>query len=390
MVLSFTKVGLAPATFTVDVTKWLIGLSQFVAMSMQPVAASEKICPIDGGRVADLGSGASVTILPGTSLVCADGSSYQGNVTVSLAVIDAKDPQALEAMPGDFSAVDVSGAPVQLESFGALWVGLCGEKGETLQVSEAASQGLEMELFSEVRVRFERLGAPPTMWEFDAGSGKWKQDATGVLEVDGVVLPQAGVDPYSVRPTPDRGNVVTAVANANAKGKAKAKLGKRDEAHSLNFYDFLEGAPTWTPEAYKTFFGRPVPKRSFKMKDVRRGGYWNCDAAYITTFLCGRVLDAHGAPVLQANVWSVGKDYQGASPRSGVDVDGGFTVLSQCLSKVDVMVLLPGDSEPRRFKFGVFETGPPGESISLGTLRVTADKQFFDLKPEDEEIARNE
>merc|ERR1712224_677756 len=97
-------------------------------------------------------------------------------------------------------------------------------------------------------------------------------------------------------------------------------------------YDFLDGAETWTPEAYAKFFGRPV-KRSFKLSAIKRAGYWNCDSPYVTTFLHGCLVDREGKPVQKANIWSVGTNYAGASPRAGVGMDGGFSIMAQCLAK---------------------------------------------------------
>lgn len=367
LVLSFSKEGFAPCSVPLPET----GAST-VEVEMQAVAATGRVDPTAGGEVVDPESGASVTLAPGTSLVHADGSPYAGEVFVSLAVIDATDAKSLATMPGDFSAVDVRGQPAQLESFGAVWVGLEGSRGGKLQLLEG-SPGLTMELPSQVPVNFARLNVPPTLWEFNDTTGKWQQDANVDLAVDGINLPRAGVDPAKVRPS-GRGNIEQVVKPRKiGKAKGKAKMGAKDEFHRMNFDDFLEGAETWTPEAFQKVF--QPPKRRFQLKNIPRAGYWNCDAVYITTFLTGVVVDANGVPVRVANVWSVGRDYAGASPRSGLGEGGHFSIVAQCRCKIDVYVLLPGAGDvaakPVRLCFGPFETNEPGESKSLGVLDLS-------------------
>lgn len=119
--------------------------------------------------------------------------------------------------------------------------------------------------------------------------------------------------------------------------------------------------------------GGPV-KREVKLTNIRREGYWNCDRAYFTCFVAGSIADEAGEPVTKANVFSVGRNYSGASPRSALKEKGEFTILAQCQSEIDVIVLIPGDSSgsaPLRFQFGPFQTNPPGDQGHVGILRLS-------------------
>merc|ERR1719387_178317 len=100
----------------------------------------------------------------------------------------------------------------------------------------------------------------------------------------------------------------------------------------------------------------------------------------MTTFLCGCLLDRDGKPVQKANVWTVGTNYAGASPRAGVDIDGGFSIMAQCIAEINVCVLLPGQddgeivSKPVKLHFGPFKTGAPATTQELGQLRLSEGK----------------
>jgi len=347
--------------------------------TLQQVQASGKVDPASGGKVVDEASGASVTLAPGTQLVKADGTPYEGEVNVSLSVIDATDEGSLEAMPGDFSASCVDGAAGQLESFGAMWVGLADDGGSELQLAKG-SQGMELDFRSAAAVNGERTGAWPTLWEFDEATGKWRQDANAQLAVDGVVLPQAGQDPANVPVQRLDGSSVQAeeVPMEFIKGKKKG--------YKRNSYEDVPSM--WTPEQYAKMFGKPTPKE-LKMTNIPRAGYWNCDAPYITTFLRGRVLDEEGNPVAKANVWSAGIDYRGSSPKSSANGEEGFSVLAQQGCSVNLHVLLPGapgpdptkPGPPERFRFGPFKTGPPGESKDVGALRLSKEARYTPPPP---------
>jgi len=261
-----------------------------------------------------------------------------------------------------------------LETFGAMWVGLTGKDGSALELA-TDSKGLGMEFQSSSPVHFERLGAPPTLWEFDQALGKWKQEPIANLAVDGWPLPHPGQDPSTVNLL--QAAKANAPENPRMPGMMKKGLGG-DEYHMLTHHDFLDGSPNWTPEAFTKFFGKPI-KRAFSLTEIPRAGYWNCDAAYITTFLRGCIVDADGAPITKANVWTEGANYSGASPRSGLNESGNFSILAQQKCSVIVVVLLPGSateeteaiSKPIRFRFGPFETGQSGESNELGILNLS-------------------
>jgi len=366
LVLSFCRTGFAPCSLPLAEA----GVSN-VEVDMQQVAVQGIVDPLQGGCLVDPKTGASVTMVAGTRLVQADGSPYTSTAVISLAVIDAMDAASVEAMPGDFSAVDVYGKQAQLETFGAMWVGLEGSGGGKLQLAPG-SPGLTMELLSDAPVNFDRLGVPPALWEFNDATGKWQQDAQVDLAVDGITLPRAGEDPALVTP-PEHRERRERPERPRAKAKGGAKKGGNDEFHQLDFDDFLCGAETWTPEAFSKLFMLPK-QRKFQMRNIPRAGYWNCDNVYVTTFVTGHVLDAAGLPVEVANVWSVGQDYAGASPRSGLGEGGSFSVVAQQGCQISVYVLLPPGTggvaaQPLKLSFGPFATGLPGASKCLGALR---------------------
>lgn len=365
LVLTFNKPGFAPCSLAhAELAN--------VEVQMRHLAVQGIVDTLQGGQVLDPASGASVTLPAGVHLLREDGSTYSGNALMSLAVIDAADPDAVDAMPGDYSAVDIDGNAGLLETFGAMWIGLEAESGGgKLQLAQG-SPGLSTVLPSAVPVHLERLGKPPSLWIFDEATGRWVEDATAELMVDGVPLPRPGEAPkQEAKPqqVPRR-----PIGKARAKGKAGG-----DEYHQMDFNAFSSSAMVLTPEQLAKLF--TAPSRKFQMTNVRPNSYWNCDAIYITVVLSGTLVDASGHPIQEANVWSVGQDYAGASPRAGLGQDGGFGILAQGGCQICVSVFLPAGSSaatavtgstsmPLKLSFGPFATGKPGGSTCLGALKL--------------------
>ena len=122
--LEFRKPGYAPCLARASTPVLLVRLLPADATSTFDVAT--------GGKILHPG-GASLVIAP-SSLCLLDGTPYNGPVTAALSVLDASSPASVAAMPGDFSAVGNGGATGQLETFGAVWIGITGEDGQELTV----------------------------------------------------------------------------------------------------------------------------------------------------------------------------------------------------------------------------------------------------------------
>lgn len=333
-------------------------------------------------------TGASVTLAQGTRLVRTDGSPHEGEAHVCCSVLDVTDPKGLEAMPGDLSAINVDGRAGQLESFGAMYVGLSAIDGERLELSEG-SPGMALSFVSNATATFEHNEPPPSLYVFDELSGKWRQDAAGSLEVEGVVMPSPGSEEVFVK-------AEAAAPVPRPKPKKKGKKGGGDENHATDHFGFVAGAQVWTKADFEKLWGQKMP-RKITLTKVSATGYWNCDRMMETSFVSGQIVDEKGDALSVANVFSKGVRYSGASPRSGLTVNGGFSVLTRCLSQFEVVVLVPvgGDGpaamqeagtraakgqESVRFAFGPFMTGQPGEELKLGALKL---RQAAMVPPED-------
>lgn len=370
LVLSFSKSGFAPCSVALADAE-LANL----AVELRQLAAQGLVDTLQGGQLLDPKSGASVTLPAGVHLLREDGSTYAGNALMSLAVLDATDPEAVDAMPGDYSAVDFEGNAGLLETFGAMWIGLEAEHGGGKLQLAPGSPGLSTELPSAAPVQLERLGRPPSLWIFDEVTGKWVEDTTAELLVDGVPLPRPG-EALKQDAEPQK---------APRKLKAVSKKGARgDEYHQTDFNAFSSKAMVSTPEQLAKLF--TASSRKFQMTNVRPNAYWNCDAIYSTVVLSGTLVDASGHPIQEANVWSVGQDYAGASPRAGLAKDGRFGIVAQGGCQICVNVFLPAGSAaatagtgstqmPLKLSFGPFATGKPGESTCLNILNLGEGRQ---------------
>jgi len=252
----------------------------------------------EGGRLTDSKTGSSAT-LPPDCLCHLDGRAFAGVVSLELAVIDAADPAALAAMPGDFTAemADADGSPTILQSLGAMYVGMQDETGEELVCKPG--EGLVLEMHTGP-LNFNPINAlaAPCVYAFNDATGKWVERPDATLEVN-------GQEP----------------SDAAAEGEEEEPL------------------IAWTKEKFEEAFKSGA---QVTMKGVDRQGWWNCDAPYLACLLRGHFGNADTCA--GGVVWSVGIDYQGRA-RSVVDADGSFGVMAQCRSQVMLEVgLVAGDA----------------------------------------------
>jgi len=178
LLLACSKPGYAPAVVAIALPSEGAAMATVATVTVALLRAESGMVSSQAGGTVTHSSGASVT-LSADSVVCADGSAYDGGkVAVHMSVIDAQDDASLACMPGDFSAVDRAGHHVQLESYGAMWVGLAGEEGEELALR--AESSMRLTLRSTVPINSDKLGVLPSLWQFDEANGKWIGDEDGL------------------------------------------------------------------------------------------------------------------------------------------------------------------------------------------------------------------
>jgi hypothetical protein len=387
-----TVVSHAPHTAPLRVALLRVAVARLVDMSL-------------GGMLTHAASGSAVALPPRSLVYKLTGAPFAGAARVSLAVIDVGDPGALAAMPGDFSATDATGAAAQLRSFGALWVGATdAATGEELEVENSIAGGGDA---GSVEVTLGCVEAPdparcggqvPSMWGFDAGSGKWVQ-TVAPLTVEGRPLPPG---PGQAVAKQSQEQLRAAKAAAAAAGTAgvggvvvepgteRRRVGKKCKGAS----PLLPQPTHWTAESLAAaaaarkgseYVNYLPGNRTAYVQTVRALGWWNCDLAYASVLVTGRVAvsmaagasagtggdgdsNGHGdvggagvpyggipvavaAPAAQAQpsqpcpslspagsgVFCVGKSYAGRAS-SCTDGEGRFKVLAQFGSEVYIEV----------------------------------------------------
>ena len=314
--------------------------------------------------------GTSVTFAP-RSLLSADGSEFEGESLIQLAVIDATDMSQLRSMPGDWTATNARGAAVQLQSFGAAWVRATDESGRELRVNPACAQGVELSIGSTAEVDVDGLAELPSLWSFEQQAGKWRQNNTP-LTVDGQPIIASDIQQLNNAPP------------IKSKGRKKGKKGMRGTR--------LEAVQGWTAADLKEALKR-ASRKNFKAP-VTSLGWWNCDSPLTIVLISGKVFydEAEGAlgasstlltAAKQCSVYAVGGSYHGTCS-TATGEDGTFTVAAQFDATISVEVwragstgwAAPGDAdEPSAlcYKFGPFNTpATPGETLALGELRLDA------------------
>ena len=153
----------------------LIDLRVLTRRAPQPLNASA------GGLVGDRQARVS---FPPASLVDGAGQAVAGDVTVQVTPLDVARDVALA--PGDYSAVDASGADARLETFGMVEVVIRDPAGSPLNLAPDQIAQLAMRLpDGSDRVAGEQIA----LWSFDIDSGRWIEEGacTVTSRDDGLV-----------------------------------------------------------------------------------------------------------------------------------------------------------------------------------------------------------
>lgn len=113
MSVKFSKAGYVP---TFKILRVVAGESNTQNAILLPFETTATISGTSGGTVST-SDGASV-LIPANSLVDQSGTAFTGNATVSLTSFDPSVPEELEAFPGTFQGVDLSGQTVFINTYG--------------------------------------------------------------------------------------------------------------------------------------------------------------------------------------------------------------------------------------------------------------------------------
>jgi hypothetical protein len=124
-----------------------------------------------------LSNGAAVNL--SGSYSNSDGSDYNGNVQVTLHLLNPTDEDMEQQMPGMLLAENLQNEARMLETLGMLAVELRSETGETLNLSEGTTATLTVPLDPETLA-----GAPNEipLWYFDEDNGYWIEEGSATLQ----------------------------------------------------------------------------------------------------------------------------------------------------------------------------------------------------------------
>ncbi len=175
-VVTFSKTGYISVQKLYPVTT---GEATYAAVVMNAVNSAQTITATTGGTVMDVGAtnlSASVTIAA-NSVVDSLGNLYTGTVNVTLT---PQDPTvSLEAFPGNFEGIDLSGETVAFQSFGFLNITLSDASGNALNIASGSSMQMSMQVTAELAASAE---ATIPLWYFDTATSTWIQ--TGIATYD--------------------------------------------------------------------------------------------------------------------------------------------------------------------------------------------------------------
>ncbi len=109
--------------------------------------------------------------LPANITVRADGSPYNGLVSVKAHWYDPADENTITEMPGDLRGIDATGLAVQLTTYGMMAVEITGTSGEELQLKEGMNATMTFPLP-------QNANGPDQipMWHLDEDTGVWIEE----------------------------------------------------------------------------------------------------------------------------------------------------------------------------------------------------------------------
>ncbi|MEO8512026.1 MAG: carboxypeptidase regulatory-like domain-containing protein [Ignavibacteria bacterium] len=149
-------------------------------ITMMPKSVTHTINSTTGGS-ADLTNGSKVEIQPG-SVVKSDGSTYNGQVNMSVKYMDPTDVKFSETVSGgDMMARRSDSTDAVLYSFGIMKVELEGTSGEKLNVTGGKPSTITTTIPAALVAT-----APATipLWYFDENTGLWREEGTATKQGD--------------------------------------------------------------------------------------------------------------------------------------------------------------------------------------------------------------
>ena len=169
-VIKISKTGYADQFITVDLAdkQELTG----VVIQLIPLRLAGAISALTGGTI-NLTASTAQVVIPPNSLRRTDGQAIQGDVKVSIALINTA--QDVRNMPGDL-ATQVNNSRAPLESFGAMVIDLRDSTGAKVELIANQLANIRIPLMA-------RGNAPATipLYYFDPIRGYWLQDADRIL-----------------------------------------------------------------------------------------------------------------------------------------------------------------------------------------------------------------
>jgi hypothetical protein len=126
-------------------------------------------------------AGARVVLGP-ESLVDRDGNIVTGDVTMTITPVDMSNPDAHDAFPGGFLALEPDGSEVLIVSYGAAEY-VFEQNGEPLQLAPGRTAIIEIPVFVTQHPDCDEIseGDVIPMWSLHPETGRWIEEGTGVI-----------------------------------------------------------------------------------------------------------------------------------------------------------------------------------------------------------------
>ncbi len=136
----------------------------------------------EGGIIAKP-NGEKITFLP-NSIRTDFNEDYEGTVTVYTHHFNPEEPYFHETMPGDLSAIDNSGNPVQLATYSMVLVELFGEDGEILNLKPGKTATMEFPIKGAAANNAPEI---IPLWSLDENTGTWVEESQATKHGDSYI-----------------------------------------------------------------------------------------------------------------------------------------------------------------------------------------------------------
>jgi hypothetical protein len=175
-VVALTLPGFIPQFRVISVAA---GQTARLVAALKPEAPSVTLNADAGGTTN--GGGVELAIPPSALVFEDSGEPVSGEVEISITAFSPGNDEAIDAFPGEFTGVTLSGNTEPIETFGFTFVNI-EQDGRRVQLDESTTATVRIPVPDGFDLESTDL---PSLWGFDEETGRWREARGVTIECEG-------------------------------------------------------------------------------------------------------------------------------------------------------------------------------------------------------------